>query len=731
MISKNGEAKKCIGDPIADSLAVVTRRNSAILALADGVSWGSKSRLASTCSIYGSVKYLDQHLPYCKTTRDVFTEILKSFEYAQECIVALHGTMTTLCVGVVVQLNEKNRYGFCVVNVGDSYAYIYNKRYGVKEVTEGSHPLDQIRDMRNSGGALGPADGYNPDLSNLTCSFVILEEGDLVFLCSDGISDNFDPVISKKPFDQGIDCMSLSSSAESDLGTMSERQQKKKDNSKPKLRKQGTEESSFEDLSQEILPYVNCTACRSSKIMSEKSPNNIELQSDSLTRNHTVVGEDSKLNVIHNEQDSNSATDVRKNGSDGGGGKDGETPLNVKSTPQPTTTRTTVLHHDNQNRFKCKPGITETRIDGRLKTTTTTTTTKTTISRNENKEKTFVELPHESLKCFGFETTYHRKMPESMIIDRSVSDISVESSKNRISPKLHQNHNENTDDMVAAKNKRNSPDVFVEGGEETFEQITGSGEPTSKSNIKSNFPVFTAKTTNNDTIIFDNLQDIDTSNTSNKTMRRNPKIVLKKGSLDRSISLPEYESDNLNDNDRDETKPKSEQHKQTGFSVFCCKDCGHEVSRRTSVDEWALDKKSSLLDFTGNIGGTNGRTKKLSESASMDDIKNKDGKEGDLKIDSEKENRAKSSSFTEGKDSLSPASASSFDATVAKLNNASSVGHLTSQSSTDDLTNGGRAGRKDEAFCKNDHLSARQRRDGALHQMKKVRNIGLITSFPS
>ena len=88
------------------------------------------------------------------------------------------------------------------------------------------------------------------------------------------------------------------------------------------------------------------------------------------------------------------------------------------------------------------------------------------------------------------------------------------------------------------------------------------------------------------------------------------------------------------------------------------------MSRRTSVDEWALDKKSSLLDFTGNIGATNGRTKKLSESASMDDIKNKDGKEGDLKIDSEKENRAKSSSFTEGKDSLSPASASSFDATV-------------------------------------------------------------------
>ena len=174
MKSSVGESPKFAGDPIADSLAVVTFSNSAILALADGVSWGIKSRLASNCGIYGSLKYLDQHLSLCKTTRDVFTEILKSFEYAHECILTLHGTMTTLCVGVVVQLNEKNRYGLCVVNVGDSYAYIYNKQYGVKEVTERSHPLDQMHDMRNSRWAIGPADGYNPDLCNLTCSFVIL-----------------------------------------------------------------------------------------------------------------------------------------------------------------------------------------------------------------------------------------------------------------------------------------------------------------------------------------------------------------------------------------------------------------------------------------------------------------------------------------------------------------------------------------------------------------------------
>ena len=65
--------------------------------------------------------------------------------------------------------------------------------------------------MRDALGALGPVDGLNPELSNLTCRwrwkvlyaiaislpFSITEvlPGDIVFLTSDGISDNFDPVV--------------------------------------------------------------------------------------------------------------------------------------------------------------------------------------------------------------------------------------------------------------------------------------------------------------------------------------------------------------------------------------------------------------------------------------------------------------------------------------------------------------------------------------------------------
>ncbi len=51
--------------------------------------------------------------------------------------------------------------------------------------------------MRDALGALGPVDGINPELSNLTCSLTLVEEGDVVFLTSDGVSDNFDPVVGK------------------------------------------------------------------------------------------------------------------------------------------------------------------------------------------------------------------------------------------------------------------------------------------------------------------------------------------------------------------------------------------------------------------------------------------------------------------------------------------------------------------------------------------------------
>lgn len=51
--------------------------------------------------------------------------------------------------------------------------------------------------MRDALGALGPVDGTNPELSNLTLSVTKIQKGDIILLASDGLTDNFDPNVCK------------------------------------------------------------------------------------------------------------------------------------------------------------------------------------------------------------------------------------------------------------------------------------------------------------------------------------------------------------------------------------------------------------------------------------------------------------------------------------------------------------------------------------------------------
>lgn len=185
------------GDPVADVYAVIARPNGCILALADGVNWGEKSKLAAQCAVGGCLQYLSTNLFSATNTHDVMYQLLKGFEHAQSCIIEHEATMTTLCTAVVCELEGTDQWGLCCVNVGDSLAFVFDNNTGVREVTLGSHFGEASRDMRSPGGSLGPSDGYNPDLSNLTFSFTLVNSGDVVFLTSDGVSDNFDPVVSK------------------------------------------------------------------------------------------------------------------------------------------------------------------------------------------------------------------------------------------------------------------------------------------------------------------------------------------------------------------------------------------------------------------------------------------------------------------------------------------------------------------------------------------------------
>uniref|UniRef100_A0A914UKV2 PPM-type phosphatase domain-containing protein n=1 Tax=Plectus sambesii TaxID=2011161 RepID=A0A914UKV2_9BILA len=128
---------------------------------------------------------------------DVFHTLLGAFHAGHQLILQEGGTLTTLCVVVIAKIRDSNAWVVCACNVGDSLCFIYNKTLGVREVTLGSHDICQMRDMRDAGGALGPVDGVNPELQNLTCSMTFVDDDDLVFITSDGVSDNFDPVVGK------------------------------------------------------------------------------------------------------------------------------------------------------------------------------------------------------------------------------------------------------------------------------------------------------------------------------------------------------------------------------------------------------------------------------------------------------------------------------------------------------------------------------------------------------
>ncbi|XP_059179108.1 uncharacterized protein LOC131958229 isoform X2 [Physella acuta] len=192
---------KISGEPIADSFALCARRNNTILMVADGVNWGEKSRLAARCALYGSMKYLNYKIFEKKNkpenTQDVVKLLRKALDEAHRAIMAKEGGLTTLCVCMVCPVDNSDQHAVCCVNVGDSFAFIYSNNQGIREVTVGSHDVGSERDIRDAGGAIGPVDGQNPELHNLTCSVTFCHQGDIVFLTTDGISDNFDPVVTK------------------------------------------------------------------------------------------------------------------------------------------------------------------------------------------------------------------------------------------------------------------------------------------------------------------------------------------------------------------------------------------------------------------------------------------------------------------------------------------------------------------------------------------------------
>jgi len=127
--------------------------------------------------------------------------LLNAFEYAHNSIMEgkeafWEAGTTTLLGGVLLEINKGTdkwtpQWEFVCASVGDCKAFCYANGE-ISDITQGNR--QNASDPRDCGGRLGPhLDEGKPDLRNLNLFCASCEEGDIIFVVTDGVHDNLDP----------------------------------------------------------------------------------------------------------------------------------------------------------------------------------------------------------------------------------------------------------------------------------------------------------------------------------------------------------------------------------------------------------------------------------------------------------------------------------------------------------------------------------------------------------
>eukprot|EP01124_Arcella_intermedia_P006210 TRINITY_DN13648_c0_g1_i1.p1 TRINITY_DN13648_c0_g1~~TRINITY_DN13648_c0_g1_i1.p1 ORF type:complete len:1287 (-),score=281.31 TRINITY_DN13648_c0_g1_i1:508-4347(-) len=188
---------------LCDQFRVKCIGNRTVFAVADGCSWGRRSRNAAINATKEVVDYMcsEETQSTLKSTIDCKNHLLRSIRRAHDKITewgkkeggdVWSAGQTTLLAGIILPLNTiSNEWALVCLNVGDCKAFFYDSE-SCFDITYGNRA--NIFDARDSGGRLGPyVDGALPDLRNLTCYFYPCKPGDFIILTSDGVYDNLDP----------------------------------------------------------------------------------------------------------------------------------------------------------------------------------------------------------------------------------------------------------------------------------------------------------------------------------------------------------------------------------------------------------------------------------------------------------------------------------------------------------------------------------------------------------
>ena len=193
---------KKIGNPICDCYQLILYNNLMIQVICDGCGVGVASRFAATTACSTAINIIDKEIHDCSNIKEIAEIMIRAAADAHENIFVqaekekksgIVGA-TTMLIQVVVQLQSRElKFGIVTLNIGDCRSYLCTNQ-GMKTIYD-FNSRESYRDISNSQGRIGNTNSDFADLENALICFNECSENDIIMVCSDGISDNFDPEI--------------------------------------------------------------------------------------------------------------------------------------------------------------------------------------------------------------------------------------------------------------------------------------------------------------------------------------------------------------------------------------------------------------------------------------------------------------------------------------------------------------------------------------------------------
>lgn len=187
------------GMMIADAAAFGRVERAAWCAVADGCNIGRLSReaaeiAAKTSSSFVRGAFQDGSI---NDTRDLARVLVESIIEAHDAIIGgrvgeevFEVATTTLSVCSAAKIDRSSKWIVACCSVGDCKSFIL--RNGTTKIEELAPDVIPVA-RHDPGGRIGPyLESGQPDFRNLRIRTTEVEEGDIVIVASDGVTDNFD-----------------------------------------------------------------------------------------------------------------------------------------------------------------------------------------------------------------------------------------------------------------------------------------------------------------------------------------------------------------------------------------------------------------------------------------------------------------------------------------------------------------------------------------------------------